>query len=114
MKLSLSWPPKELLSNSRAHYMVKARAAKKYRTEAAATAWAEGWHLQSFTGPIAMTVTFCPPDLRRRDQHNMPHAVKSALDGIQDALGIDDNNFRITWAWGEVVKGGAVRIEVRP
>lgn len=115
MKLSLSWPPKELHSNSRAHYMAKARATRKYRAECAYVAMSEGWHLHKpVEGPFPLTLTFCPPDKRRRDQHNMPTAMKAGLDGLADALGVDDYNFRVTYAWGEPVKGGAVLVEVTP
>jgi hypothetical protein len=35
-------------------------------------------------------------------------------DGIADAMGCDDAGFRCIWpeTWGDVVKGGAVMIEV--
>jgi Holliday junction resolvase RusA-like endonuclease len=114
MKLALSWPPRELLKNANAHRMARYRAGKKYRAEAAKTAWAEGWHLLTITPPVRMTITFRPPDLRKRDLHNMPVAVAHAIDGIQDALGIDDYHFRVSWPeeFGEPIRHGQVIVEL--
>jgi len=37
-----------------------------------------------------------PPNLRRRDEDGMEGACKSAIDGIADALRVDDSRFIIT------------------
>jgi crossover junction endodeoxyribonuclease RusA len=64
-------------------------------------------------GPIPLSVVFMPPDGRRRDLDNMLAAMKPALDGIADAMGIDDKRFRpILIDVGEVAKPGAVVIGV--
>lgn len=59
-----------------------------------------------------LNITFNPPDRRRRDLDNMLAACKAYLDGISDALGVDDSNFKLTIQKGEVVKGGQVVVEV--
>lgn len=41
-------------------------------------------------GDIPCEITVCAPDLRRRDMWNVPFALKASMDGICDALGIDD------------------------
>lgn len=62
---------------------------------------------------LALKLTYHPPDRRRRDLDNCLAATKGALDGIADALGVDDRNFRpITIDFGEVVKGGKIIIEI--
>lgn len=44
-------------------------------------------------GDVAVTVTFVQPDKRRRDRDNLLAACKPALDGVAEALGIDDSRF---------------------
>jgi crossover junction endodeoxyribonuclease RusA len=59
-------------------------------------------------------VTFQPPDKRRRDRDNLQASLKAHFDGIADALGVNDSLFVPTYAIGEPVKGGAVRVEITP
>jgi crossover junction endodeoxyribonuclease RusA len=62
--------------------------------------------------PIRLLVTFCPPDKRHRDRTNCEASMKSAFDGIADALGVNDRRFEPTYRWGEPVAGGAVTVEI--
>ena len=57
-----------------------------------------------------------PPDKRRRDAQNMPHMLKAAIDGMSDAMGCDDSNFRCTFPskFSDVVKGGKIVVTVTP
>lgn len=117
MKIELPWPPAELLKNASVHHFVKARAGKLYRANVANTAKADGWHLLKLTPPVRMRFEFYPPDRRKRDCHNMPHALAYAIDGLQDALRIDDVHFRITWPteFCEPHKpGGKIAVEILP
>ncbi len=64
--------------------------------------------------PVSLEITFHPPDERRRDLDNCLASIKLGLDGIAEALGIDDRHFHpITIDWGEVVKGGRVDILIK-
>ncbi len=111
--LRISWPSSALSSNSRTHWRPKATATKAYRSEAWATA-----KLHSITAmpDAVLEFTFCPPDRRRRDIHNMPAAMKAVIDGIADAMGCDDVGFRCRFPdhFGEVVRGGCVLVHVKP
>lgn len=65
--------------------------------------------------PLHLYLTFCPPDHRRRDIDNLLSSSKATIDGIFQALGVDDSNVRLTTlGMGKRVKGGQtiVRIEV--
>lgn len=65
--------------------------------------------------PLHLYLTFCPPDHRRRDIDNLLSASKSTLDGIFNALGVDDSNIRLTTlGMGKRVEGGQtiVKIEI--
>lgn len=64
-------------------------------------------------GRLPVSLTFCPPDKRRRDLDNLLASMKSDLDGVAQALGMDDQNFDpLTLKRGEPVKGGCVIVEV--
>jgi Holliday junction resolvase RusA-like endonuclease len=44
-------------------------------------------------GPVALTITFVQPDRRARDRDNLLAALKPSLDGLADALGVNDAQF---------------------
>lgn len=59
-----------------------------------------------------LRITFYPPNKRGRDLDNCIAAIKSALDGIAEAWGVNDKQFRPIHAdFGEVFKGGKITIE---
>jgi crossover junction endodeoxyribonuclease RusA len=123
-RITLPWPAKELSPNARGHWAKMARFKKGAREHAHWVAKKEGWwtvgenyYIDSKTGhyevsPLVITITFCPPDNRRRDLDNAIASFKSAQDGIADALGIDDSRWSVSYAWGDVVKGGRVVVEL--
>ena len=109
--LTLPWPAKALSSNARVHWTRKAKATAKARAVAFYTAKAA----KVQPDPAAsLTITAHPPDRRRRDVQNFPALCKAAIDGIADAMGVDDNGFRVRFpeAFAEPRKGGAVVIEI--
>jgi Holliday junction resolvase RusA-like endonuclease len=61
---------------------------------------------------LKVTAIFCPPDNRRRDIDGMLSNIKSYLDGISSAIGVDDSRFEIAMRREAPVKGGLVRIEL--
>lgn len=68
--------------------------------------------LQTFAGEVAVKITACPPDRRRRDLDNL---LKSLLDSIQHAGIIRDdvNVVDLHIVRGEIFKGGQVKVEIR-
>lgn len=114
VSIDLPWPAKELRPNSRPHYMAKAVAAKKARANAHKTILEAGIKRGDFDIPEALkvTITFMPKTRHPFDTDNALAALKSALDGIADALGVDDSKFDIAIRKGEPVKGGSVRVEL--
>lgn len=113
VRVELPWPARELHPNARVHWTKKARATNKARHQAgwAATA-AKVWRVRSEA--IHASFTFHPPDNRRRDIDGMLSACKPAIDGISDALRVDDSNWSIAMRKAEPVKGGKVIVELRP
>ena len=54
-------------------------------------------------GDIPLSLLFLTPDNRKRDADNMLAASKALLDGMAQALGIDDSRFRpvlVDWCKG--------------
>lgn len=111
IRLVLPWPPKGLQPHAKGHWKPKADATRRYRRDAFYLARAAG--VTTCAGAV-LTFTFNPPDRRRRDPQNMPAQMKPAIDGVADAMGCDDNGFRVRFPerLGEPVPGGAVIIEI--
>jgi crossover junction endodeoxyribonuclease RusA len=110
IQFSLSWPDKALQSNSRAHWAAKAKATKKARQDAWATALAHNlpcW-------PEATIFIEYWPRTRRGDPQNVPHALKAYIDGIADAMGVDDRCFKVDYPtmFAGTTKAGAVVFRV--
>ena len=123
-ELMLPWPPRALSPNARTHWAAKAKAAKTYRMQCAAMTRAffagqDGGALAlqsavSNGATIHLFIDFIPPDWRARDDDNLVAAFKAGRDGIAQAMGIDDRNFRQHpfLRDDEVIKGGQVRVRV--
>ncbi len=113
-EINLSWPSKKLSPNGRHHWSEKARAVKKYRTEARYAVLEAGWNGIEITGLIQLNITYHPPSRRKYDRDGLQSRLKAAFDGIADALGVDDNRFvpRPNPIFGDVVKDGKVKIEL--
>ena len=92
----LPWPDKKLNPNNMTHRLHKAKAVKEYRHVC-------GWETKRMMPiPIAgpkphIHFEFYPPDRRRRDSDNCLASIKAGIDGISDALGIDDSKFVISF-----------------
>jgi crossover junction endodeoxyribonuclease RusA len=106
-EIVLPWPPRELSPNARPHYFVRARATKAYRTTAHWATKAAGVRAPDDAGDIRLNVLFNPPS-RRSDRQNYPGWVKAGIDGVADALGVNDRRFEPVYTYGEPVKGGRV------
>lgn len=92
MTIALPYPHKSLWPNGRSHWAVKAREAKKLRKEAA---WAtKAANVRVCDSPIPLHIT-CHPKRTgpAPDKDNIIAAAKHAIDGIADALGINDRHF---------------------
>lgn len=89
--IRLSWPVKELSGNHRMHEARRAKYKRAYRREAWILTLEAG--IGKWPGAI-LTFRYFPPDRKRRDAQNLPIALKSAIDGIADAIGCDDQEFQ--------------------
>lgn len=104
LRIVLPWPDAKLSPNARVHWRTKAPVKKRAREYASyATYAAANIGLRELrqrlagSAPIPVKITFYPPSNHRRDRDNMQASLKHHLDGIADALGVDDNRFRPTY-----------------
>lgn len=110
--IELSWPARVLWPNKRTHFRAKADATRAYRQEAYwRTVNAQAAACPA-DGEIVLRFEFFPPDRIRRDLDNMFASTKGAIDGIADALGVDDQRFGYQVARRDVAKGGKVIVSV--
>lgn len=111
-EIFLPWPDKRLSPNARYHWAQVARAKK------AAKRTAHYLVLEAGIGKINATainvkLSFYPPSKRHYDADNLIAAHKAALDGISDAIGIDDRKFIISATpHGPVEKNGMVKVSL--
>ena len=102
----LPFPPSSLSGHAKGHWRAKAEATKKHREWARQATVAAGVKAPE-TGDILLRITFVPPD-RRGDRSNFPIRLKAALDGIAQALGVNDRRFVPSYTFAEPQKPGHV------
>ena len=104
----LPWPPKELSPNGRKHWAEVAKIKGKYKVTCGL--WLLPYR-RMIKGKIPVSITFRPPDRRRRDLDNMIASFKAGQDAIAHMVGIDDYLFRPAVKVGEPVRHGIVFVE---
>lgn len=95
IKIILPWPAMALMPNRRngRHWTstTKARDSSRALGYFAAKAVCERFEC---IGNVPVSITFYAPDKRGRDLDGLLSSLKHALDGIADALGVNDKQFR--------------------
>jgi hypothetical protein len=90
----LPWPDRNLHPNSSTHWAALAKAKKKARRDAHLVAKAAGWHQAQWPeGRLHVWIDGYAKDRRRRDHDGFLASLKAHLDGIADAMGVDDSRF---------------------
>jgi len=114
IEITLPWPAQGLSPNARMNHMAKWELAQAARAQAKLDALVAGWGLVHLPdGRIPMTLIFHFPDNRRRDADNCLSSMKAALDGLCEALDINDERlWPITLDRAENIKGGQVIIRI--
>ena len=110
--LLLPWPPSILSPNNRSHWTKKAKAKALLR-EACFNLAKNAPVVKVPEGNIHLSLVFSPPSRRKYDLDNALASMKSALDGVADAWGVNDTRFRpITVDMGHPIKGGSVLLRI--
>lgn len=113
MRIVLPWPRKGLSPNDRVHHMILHRAKKAYRRDCGMAARAQGVK-PTEAQEVLVHMEFHRPHNRAYDEDNLVASMKAGLDGLADALGVDDSKFRVTQAIAAALGGQVVvTIEVR-
>lgn len=106
--LRLPWFPKELNPNARKHWAVVAKHKKSYRWACYILAKQAGIKP---TETMRVVLTFYKPSNRHMDLDNCLAATKAGLDGLADAMKVDDRHFKLTVSMAEEL-GGYIMVEV--
>ena len=95
MRIELGFPPKELFPNRVSGtawgklYQIKS----DYRQNSGWLAKPQLRNWKHDGGDVFLKITFVMPDKRQRDLDNCLAASKAGLDGLADALGVNDKMF---------------------
>lgn len=112
----LPWPDKALSPNSRTHWATKAKAVKSARHRARIMVLGAGIGVDTFAGydgKLHLWIDYYAKTRNYPDADNCLSASKAYLDGIADALGINDRRFvHHPFVKDETFKGGKVVIRI--
>lgn len=107
----LSWPPRTLSPNGRAHWRTVSAAKKVAKREAWAITKQANLRAPDDDSPIHVALRFYPKTGNRVDADNLIASMKAPLDGIAEAMGCDDSRFRLAAPIiSDPVKGGRVEV----
>jgi crossover junction endodeoxyribonuclease RusA len=119
LTITLPWPDTVLWPNRRPFWATRARAAdaahEAARDATITSAWDQGQGAETIDlkrAAIPITLIFHPPTRRAHDLDGALSACKGYLDGVAEAMGINDRVFEPTPRRGEVVRGGSVVIQI--
>ncbi|ALJ81559.1 hypothetical protein [Ketogulonicigenium vulgare] len=110
--IELAWPVNALSPNARPHWSDLAKAKKFARMDAWLLCRAAKIPAQRADASLHLRFTFHPKVKRARDLDNLLASMKAAIDGIRDALGVDDSRFSFAMCMGPVVRGGKVVVDI--
>lgn len=112
--VELPWPPRALSPNARGHWAATAKVKKAYRAKCAHLGRQAGLQLAAGTSAgVRVHLSFFPPDRRGRDWDNLLASMKAGLDGLADAMGVDDRHWRLSFdVSDDTTPGGQVLAEV--
>jgi hypothetical protein len=106
--IELPWPSSELAGHNRGHWSSKARIVATHRSWAF-HATREVRPTVPETGDIHVHICFTPPH-NRGDRANMPIMLKPYLDGIAEAMGVNDKRFLPSYEFLPARKPGKVTV----
>lgn len=104
----LPWPSSKLVGHHKHHWRVMRPVIKQHR-EWARLATLEVRPQAPESGDIPIHFRFVPPD-RRGDRTNYPNRLKAYIDGIADALTVNDSRFLPSYEFAAPEKPGRVEV----
>jgi crossover junction endodeoxyribonuclease RusA len=102
----IPWPDRKLSPNARVHWSAKQKIGKAYKEYCYVLARQAMIAAKTYDygEKVSLDIKFYPKDRRRRDLDNCVASIKYALDGIAQAISIDDSNFKLTISIEEELK----------
>lgn len=112
VELTLPWPPKELSPNARLHWARVSKVKKAYR-DACYYTTLMSLERRKFVGdgPVNVHLEFFKPTRRAMDWDNLIARMKGGLDGVSDALKVNDKHFELSMKVAEET-GGYVKATI--
>lgn len=111
LTVTLPWPPASLSGHAKGGWHGKAGVTSKHRSLACQEMLKGRYPRIPATGDIDILFRFVPPD-RRSDRVNYPNRLKPLIDGIADALGVNDKRFLPSYVFEEPKHPGAVIVTI--
>lgn len=111
MKIELPFPPSSLSGHNKGHWRVKSPVVKKHRDWAEMATKAAKIHVRNDNTDILIRMDFYPPD-NRGDRVNYPNRMKPYIDGVADALGVNDKRFLPSYHFHAAKKPGKVVVTI--
>jgi hypothetical protein len=108
--IELPFPPASLSGHNKGHWHAKSGIVAKHR-EWARNATLAAKPVVPSTGDIRISFTFYPPD-NRGDRINFPIRIKPMVDGIADALKVNDKRFLPSYHFAEPCRVGKVVVAI--
>ncbi len=110
MTFDLPFPPSSLSGHNNGAWYNRDKIVATYRAEAfhlTRNAKAKQGFAVPATGDIAISFLFFPPD-NRSDRTNFAGRMKAQIDGIAEALGVNDKRFLPSYQFADPCKPGRV------
>lgn len=112
IQITLPWPPKELSPNARLHWARVSKVKKAYRDACYYQTLIELDRKNMLDdAPVSVHLEFFKPSRRAMDWDNLIARMKAGLDGMSDALKINDRNFQLSMKVADEI-GGFVRVTI--
>jgi len=111
-EIKLPWYSQELSPNSRKHWAVVSRAKRQHKTLASIYTKNAKAQFGSDKEKVFLNITYCPPSKRRYDLDNCLASSKAYIDGISEAIGIDDSRFAIQMQMSDDTFDGSIRVTI--
>lgn len=108
----LPFPPSSLSGHANGNWRSKSGPTAKHRKLALERATDAGLSVPD-EGDIGLHIHFVPPD-RRGDRCNFWNRCKPYIDGIAEALGVNDSRFLPSKSFADPEKPGRVEISLSP
>ena len=116
IEIVLGWPPSDLSPNKRLHWAKLAAAKKQYRKNclsASREQLKKYGKCNDLPERLVLEMTFIPPDRRSYDRDNLVARMKAGIDGLSDALRINDKRFNtVISTMDQDYLGGFVKIRI--